>query len=205
MSVLLLAALASANPNGKAGVAATGCTCHGNAAASVSVELGAEATEVEVGEEVPVWLTVEHADGVAAGLDVHADGGAFAAGVDTQVKSGDITHLEPTPLSAGAHTFAFTWRADVDGTYTLRAAGMATDGNERDQGDWWNFADDVTVVVGTGVSPDTGDTADPGDTADTGGEPPPCGCASGGAGLAGSAGLGLAALAARRRAPRAAG
>ncbi len=172
---LFLVAGALASPNGKTGVASAGCSCHGNASSQATVTLTADPMEVEPGDVVNLTVLVEAPEGVGAGINIDAQGGAFGVGDDLRISKNEVTHSEPATMVGGAYTFAFTWSADADGDYKIYGAGLASDGNDRDVGDWWNFPPSVTVAVGAGGEPpDTGE-----DTGDTGEEPPPCGCASG--------------------------
>ncbi|MSQ03059.1 MAG: MYXO-CTERM sorting domain-containing protein [Myxococcales bacterium] len=190
--VLFVSALAS--PNGKTGVAAAGCSCHGNASSKATITLTAEPLEVEPGEVVNVSVLVEAPQGVGAGLNVAAQGGEFSVGEGLRSGPREVTHSEPTTMVDHATTFTFTWSAEADGDYKLYGAALASDGNGRDVGDWWNFPASVTVTVGAGGDPR--DTAE--DTGDTGEVEEPCSCASGSEAAA-LAPLGLVAAALTRR------
>ncbi len=193
--VVVISALAS--PNGKTGVAAAGCSCHGNASAQATITMTAEPLAVEPGDIVNLTVLVEAPEGVGAGLNIDAQGGEFVVGDEMRISKGEVTHSEPATMVDHAHTFAFTWSADADGDYKIYGAGLASDGNGRDVGDWWNFPPSVTVTVGAGGEPP--DTAE--DTGDTGEVEEPCSCASGAAAAAFvPAVFAGAALARRRRA-----
>jgi hypothetical protein len=201
MSMLLsVFTLAMANPGGKLGAAASGCTCHGNEAPRVEVTLEADTLQVDPGAIVNLTLTVANTGSAVAGFDLAAEEGEFVAGEGTRTDDSEITHDQPLDMTNDAASFMFSWSSPRDGTVRLYGAGLAGDGDGEETGDRWAFAEDVTIVVGTSISPDTGDTGEIEDTGgDTGGEPPPpCGCESG-AGATGAAALVAGALLTRRR------
>ncbi len=175
--LLVLLPLAVANPDGKVGAGVSGCTCHGNPSDRVEVQLGADATEVGPGELVNLTLVVRADPAAGVGFNVATKGGSFVAGEHSREERGEVTHSAPLPPTDGVGTFHFSWSADTDGTFRLYGAGLAGNGDGEEVGDAWAFANDVTVVVGTGVAPDDSGR-DSGD--DTGVEPPPCGCSHGG-------------------------
>ncbi len=174
--LLSLLPLALANPDGKVGAAVSGCTCHGNASGGVDVALSADATQVDPGAIVNLTVAVSGGHPAVAGLDVAANGGVFTAGEGTRVERNEVTHAGPATPAEGVGTFTFSWSAEGDGTFRLYGAGLVGNGDGEEVGDAWNFADDVTIVVGTGINPEDsgGDTG-----GDTGGEPPDCSCAHG--------------------------
>ncbi len=73
---------------------------------------------------------------------------APATGSGLQLSNGELTHQQPKTMSNGQAAFSFTWTApSTPGTYTLRAAGCAVNGNGNTSGDAWNFLSPVTLTV----------------------------------------------------------
>jgi uncharacterized protein (TIGR03382 family) len=196
--LVALTTLALANPTGKIGVAVSGCTCHGDPSSAVDVTLAADATEVDVGTIVSLTLTVEAASAKVAGLNVAGKGGVFEAGEGTRVDREQVTHTRPADFVDGSASFTFGWSNPTDGTFRLYGAALGGNGDGEEVNDGWNFLDDVTIVVGTGIAPDTG--SDTGDIGDTGADPGPgCGCATDPGTAAAVLPLLIAGLAQRRR------
>ena len=153
---LALVLPASANSTGKTGLSTSGCaSCHGNSAdANVTASFNASVTEVAPGDTITIEMTVESADTThtAAGLNVSATDGSFAAGTNTQVASSEITHTAATALSSGAVTFDFEWTApSTEGAITFSGVGNAVNENGGTTGDGWGLATDLEITV---VCPD---------------------------------------------------
>jgi uncharacterized protein (TIGR03382 family) len=93
-----------------------------------------------------------------SGLDVSATGGTLAAGSNTQLSAGEITHTASTVMSGSSTSFEFTWTAPAaEGSYTLRGAGIAVNNDARDSGDAWSLASNYTIVVDDGCDDLDGD------------------------------------------------
>ncbi|MFN7144723.1 MAG: putative metal-binding motif-containing protein, partial [Myxococcota bacterium] len=155
MSVLLLLVPAVfANSTGKTGSSTTGCgDCHGRSASTgTSVTFDADTLVAAPGERLAIELVVASSSVTyGAGLNVSATGGTLGAGSNTRVSGGEVTHSSTTRMASGAVTFAFTWTAPTaEGTYTLRGAGNAVNGDRSDGGDAWNRASNLTLTVDDG-------------------------------------------------------
>ncbi|MDP2315531.1 MAG: choice-of-anchor V domain-containing protein [Pseudomonadota bacterium] len=163
--VLLALPSASAYSAGRTGSSITGCTaCHGrSASAATTVTLAASDTEVAPGDAVTLTLVVANsgASYTGAGLDVSVTGGTLGAGSNTRVSGGEVTHSATTAMSAGSTTFTFAWTAPTaEGTYTVRGAGNAVNGNRGDTGDAWALAANLTLTVDDGCDDLDGDGAE---------------------------------------------
>jgi hypothetical protein len=146
---------AHANSGGRTGSSVSGCGgCHTtNGSLSPMVVLSAPATSVLTGSSntITFQVTTYSAAHTAAGMNVSASGGTFAAGTGTQVMSGEVTHLGGIPVDGSkVATFTFDWTApSTPGSYTLRAAGNAVNLNRAVSGD----ASQLTQLVMTVTAP----------------------------------------------------
>jgi large repetitive protein len=163
MSVLLLLSLVSpvhAKSAGKTGNSTTGCSCHGATATATTTTSFSGSATVEPGEVVSMLFVVATTSGsrTHSGLDVSATGGTLAAGSNTQVSLGEITHVAPTAMTSGSTEFSFSWTAPAaEGSYTLRGAGLAADNDGKDSGDGWNLATNFVILVDDGCDDLDGD------------------------------------------------
>ncbi len=83
-----------------------------------------------------------------AGFNVSATGGSLTAGSGSRASSGELTQSATASMSGGRADFDFTWTAPTTpGTYTLRGAGNAVDGDRRTSGDAWALAANLTITV----------------------------------------------------------
>lgn len=79
-------------------------------------------------------VSISGGPGMTAGLDVAGTDGMLAApagSTDVQLMNQDIVHVAPMTMAGtpAAASFAFEWTAPaVNGTYTLYAAGLSSDG-----------------------------------------------------------------------------
>ncbi len=156
-TLLLAPFLAHASTNGKTGRSKSGCgACHGGTAdGTTSVAFATDSTTVYPGDTVTVTLIVSTTDAshTYAGLDVSASSGALAAGSNDKLSSSEITHSAPVKMSSSAVVFDFSWTAPVvEGTYTLYAAGNAVNNNGGSDGDGWNLASNLTLLVDDGCN-----------------------------------------------------
>ncbi len=164
--LLFLALLtpALANSAGRTGSSTTGCTCHSASSSSTtSSTLAASATTVAPGDVVSLTLIVTSSSGLRTygGLDVSATGGTLAAGTNTRVASGEVTHSAASAMSSGSITYDFTWTApSSESTFTVRGAGLAANNNGNDVGDAWNRATSITITVDDGCEDLDGDGYD---------------------------------------------
>jgi MYXO-CTERM domain-containing protein len=164
MSLLFLLATspAFAYSAGKTGSTTSGCgACHGaTASASTTATFGATVATAEPGEVLVLTMRIANSGSATsgAGLDVAASGGTLVAGSNTRVTGGEVTHSATTAMSGGAVTFNFSWRAPTaEGTYTVRGAGNAVNGDRASSGDAWALASNLTLTVDDGCDDLDGD------------------------------------------------
>lgn len=162
-------AVALANPNGITGRSTTGCGgagCHGGAAnGATSVTLNGPLA-VDAGSTTDFTFIVGHATLQAAGYNLSiaksggGGGGTFEALDGSQVQGGELTHLARKDMVGGSASFPFRWTAPAThGTYDIRAAGNAVNGNGLNTGDIWNtFSATLTVRGATINAPAAGQT-----------------------------------------------
>lgn len=140
-----------------------GCSCHLNQSDATLITLSSESGQlvVEPGGTLTLTLAVAHENKSAAGVDIAVTGGDnMRAGMLNPIEgqglmraSGELVHTSPKSFVDGKATFAFTWTApSVAGTYTLRAAANAVNGNGNTSGDEYNlFSQTITVGAVTDV------------------------------------------------------
>jgi hypothetical protein len=152
-SCATLAALAYSG--GITGVTSSGCTCHGAQSSATTLSLSGNTT-TRAGQTLNLTVVVAHSSQQAAGVNIAVKDQqgqnvgtlAPATGSGLQLSNGELTHQQPKTMSNGQAAFSFTWTApSTPGTYTLRAAGNAVNGNGNTSGDAWNFLSPVTLTV----------------------------------------------------------
>jgi hypothetical protein len=152
-SCATLAALAYSG--GITGVTSSGCTCHGAQSSATTLSLSGNTT-TRAGQTLNLTVVVAHSSRQAAGVNIAVKDQqgqnvgtlAPATGSGLQLSNGELTHQQPKTMSNGQAAFSFTWTApSTPGTYTLRAAGNAVNGNGNTSGDAWNFLSPVTLTV----------------------------------------------------------
>ena len=152
-SCATLAALAYSG--GITGVTSSGCTCHGAQSSATTLSLSGNTT-TRAGQMLNLTVVVAHSSQQAAGVNIAVKDQqgqnvgtlAPATGSGLQLSNGELTHQQPKTMSNGQAAFSFTWTApSTPGTYTLRAAGCAVNGNGNTSGDAWNFLSPVTLTV----------------------------------------------------------
>jgi len=152
-SCATLAALAYSG--GITGVTSSGCTCHGAQSSATTLSLSGNTT-TRAGQTLNLTVVVAHSSRQAAGVNIAVKNQqgqnvgtlAPATGSGLQLSNGELTHQQPKTMSNGQAAFSFTWTApSTPGTYTLRAAGCAVNGNGNTSGDAWNFLSPVTLTV----------------------------------------------------------
>lgn len=152
-SCATLAALAYSG--GITGVTSSGCTCHGAQSSATILSLSGNTT-TRAGQTLNLTVVVAHSSQQAAGVNIAVKDQqgqnvgtlAPATGSGLQLSNGELTHQQPKTMSNGQAAFSFTWTApSTPGTYTLRAAGCAVNGNGNTSGDAWNFLSPVTLTV----------------------------------------------------------
>jgi hypothetical protein len=136
--------------SGESGKPGSGtCTdCH-SGGATPTVMLTGPAT-LATGATGMYTFKVQGGAGVVGGLDVAASAGTMVATEsDTQILSGEVTHLMPKTFASGAVSWAFSYTApSTNGTVTLYAAGNSCNHDGTDTGDK-SAATTLTVQVGT--------------------------------------------------------
>ena len=152
---------ALANGNGKTGSSTQGCAqCHGGGSGSTTVEITGPS---ELGPEATgdYQLTVTNSAMTHGGLDVSATGGTFQAGANNQLKSGEITHTSKTAMASGTVSFGFKWTAPAnEGSFSLKGAGNAVNGDGRNQGDTPGNPITFNITVKAAATDDTGEPTD---------------------------------------------
>ena len=152
-SCATLAALAYSG--GITGVTSSGCTCHGAQSSATTLSLSGNTT-TRAGQTLNLTVVVAHSSRQAAGVNIAVKDQqgqnvgtlAPATGSGLRLSNGELTHQQPKTMSNGQAAFSFTWTApSTPGTYTLRAAGCAVNGNGNTSGDAWNFLSPVTLTV----------------------------------------------------------
>jgi hypothetical protein len=152
-SCATLAALAYSG--GITGVTSSGCTCHGAQSSATTLSLSGNTT-TRAGQTLNLTVVVAHSSQQAAGVNIAVKDQqgqnvgtlAPATGSGLRLSNGELTHQQPKTMSNGQAAFSFTWTApSTPGTYTLRAAGCAVNGNGNTFGDAWNFLSPVTLTV----------------------------------------------------------
>ena len=152
-SCATLAALAYSG--GITGVTSSGCTCHGAQSSATTLSLSGNTT-TRAGQTLNLTVVVAHSSRQAAGVNIAVKDQqgqnvgtlAPATGSGLRLSNGELTHQQPKTMSNGQAAFSFTWTApNTPGTYTLRAAGCAVNGNGNTSGDAWNFLSPVTLTV----------------------------------------------------------
>ncbi len=152
-SCATLAALAYSG--GITGVTSSGCTCHGAQSSATTLSLSGNTT-TRAGQTLNLTVVVAHSSRQAAGVNIAVKDQqgqnvgtlAPATGSGLRLSNEELTHQQPKTMSNGQAAFSFTWTApSTPGTYTLRAAGCAVNGNGNTSGDAWNFLSPVTLTV----------------------------------------------------------
>ena len=147
-----------ASSNGITGYSLQGCGsgCHGsqNSATSVFLREGAGPFTVQAGASKSFTAVVAHASQPKAGMNMsiknssNANAGTYSNLTNCKTSGGELTHNSPTNISGGEAEFSFTWTAPIiPGTYTMRMAGNAVNGNGGTSGDTWNSMTAVTIIV----------------------------------------------------------
>lgn len=160
LPILILSLVVSslwAYSGGISGQTTAGCTCHSTSSSTATSLSLSGPTTVNPGSTNTFTLTLQHSSRPAAGfnLAIVNSGGQNAgslgtvSGQLTQIMSGELTHSQPKSLSGGSVSWQFTWQApSTPGPYTVRAVGMAVNGNgSADGNDQWNFLQSVTITV----------------------------------------------------------
>jgi hypothetical protein len=138
--------------SGISGHSQTGCSCHGSTAdTNVSVAITGPASVVPNSVNsytVTVSGNPTGSTGLGGGLDVSVNGGALAAGANTQVLGGDITHL-----NGNSRSWTFSWTAPATaGSVSMFAAGNSVNLNGNTSGDGWNLTN-LAITVGAAAAP----------------------------------------------------
>ncbi|HRI31564.1 MAG TPA: hypothetical protein PLQ21_08535, partial [Candidatus Kapabacteria bacterium] len=151
-----------ANSGGIIGQSQSGCgTCHGGAqSANTAVNvlpLGTTSISMTPGETRNFQIGVAHASAPTSGVNISivnaggANVGTFTAGTGLRLSNGQLTHSSPQPIGGTPRQtiYSFSWTAPTAaGTYTLRAAGNAVNGNgSEDSGDNWRIMNPITINV----------------------------------------------------------
>lgn len=150
----------NASSGGITGRSASGCGgCHGgqNNATSLSLREGAGPFTMQAGTSRTFRAVVAHASLSKAGMNLsiknssNVNAGSYSSLSNCSNAGGELTQPSPVNMSGGEAEFGFTWTAPTTpGTYTLRMAGNAVNGNGNTNGDAWNIMNEVTIVVESG-------------------------------------------------------
>jgi hypothetical protein len=152
-----------ASSGGITGRSGAGCGgCHGgqNNATSVFLRDGAGPFAVQAGTSRTFTAVVAHGSLNKAGMNLsiknssNVNSGSYSSTNNCSVSGGELIQTSPVNMSNGEAEFGFTWTAPTTpGTYTLRMAGNAVNGNGGTSGDQWNIMNEVTItVIGSGSS-----------------------------------------------------
>lgn len=147
-----------ADASGRTGRAqsTTGCSCHGTTrTAGVTVTLTGP-QQVLPSSTHSYTLTVTGGPATTfGGYNLKASAGTLAAGANSRLSGGELTHNND-----GVRSWTFNWTAPAaTGTSNFYAVGLATDGSGDEGGDDWNwyggavntpFAISVTTQTGVG-------------------------------------------------------
>jgi hypothetical protein len=148
VSLSIIYVTMSSDKNGNTSSSGTSCGggCHGNISTATTVSFANLPTIAIAGQTYTAQFIISHATNVKYGLNIYATGGTFATvSSGTKLSGGQLTHS--TVLTNG--TIDFKWTApSTPGTYTIKAAGNAVNGNnQKDAGDNWNTTS-TTITVG---------------------------------------------------------
>jgi hypothetical protein len=147
VSLSIIYVTMSSDNNGNTSSSGTNCgSCHGNISTATTVSFANLPTTAIAGQTYTAQLIMSHATNVKYGFNIYATGGTFATvSSGTKLSGGQLTHS--TVLTNG--TVDFKWTAPATpGTYTIKAAGNAVNGNnQKDAGDNWNTTS-TTITVG---------------------------------------------------------
>ncbi|MDX9789542.1 MAG: choice-of-anchor V domain-containing protein [Candidatus Kapabacteria bacterium] len=139
-----------------------GSGCHGtssNSSTALSVTSGSLLVEPGSTNSYTVRVSNSNSGIVKAGINIAVKTSVTGSdnigileapiGSGLQVMINELTHTSPKELSEGNADFNFTWTApDKPGTYFLRAAGNAVNGNGiPDNGDQWNWMTPAELIV----------------------------------------------------------
>lgn len=157
LCILAATDTASAYSSGITGQTVAGCTCHSQGSAtSLSFTSSSGSFNVSPGGTLTITFTVAHSSQSAAGADIgvvnssNQNAGTLspASGSGLQSVGSELTHSQAKTMSSGSASFTFTWTApNTPGTYTIRAAGNAVNGNGNSSGDVYNTGTQTITVV----------------------------------------------------------
>jgi len=129
---------------GQMGVAASGCSCHGNSqnpATAITVT-GIPMGGYIAGTTYPVTLAITNASATLseAGFDLNFSGGSIsAAPANTMIMGTELHHTSPFSLIGGSVNINFNWTAPAaGGAVTLNVSANAVNNNNATSGDQWN-------------------------------------------------------------------
>ena len=147
---------------GITGRSEVGCSCHGtqNTNTAVSLREGAGPFTVQAGGSKTFTAVVAHGSLNKAGMNLsiknssNQNAGTYSGTTNCSPSSGELIQTSTVNMSNGEAEFGFTWTAPTTpGTYTIRMAGNAVNGNSGTSGDQWNMMNEVTITVtGAGSS-----------------------------------------------------
>jgi hypothetical protein len=147
---------------GITGRSEVGCSCHGtqNTNTAVSLREGAGPFTVQAGDSKTFTAVVAHGSLNKAGMNLsiknssNQNAGTYSGTTNCSPSSGELIQTSTVNMSNGEAEFGFTWTApSTPGTYTIRMAGNAVNGNSGTSGDQWNMMNEVTITVtGAGSS-----------------------------------------------------
>ncbi len=135
--------LTTSSNNGTTGTTSAGCNCHGVAGLATTVTFSGFPTYYQLGQIYPITVVVSNATKLTGGFKISASLGTFinpSAGVT--INGLNAYHNTPKNMVSGNAVWTLNWKAPGSGNSTLivRAAGIATNGNNDTINDLWNFA-----------------------------------------------------------------
>jgi len=127
-----------------------GCSCHSGSTPTpdVTVTIAGPDT-VNIGQTAMYTLTVSKASKTGAGLDIAVRSGTLApVSSNIHLSNSELTHNNNIPMTSGSVTVQFNYTAGSSATLdTIWATGLATNSNNSESGDDWNWANSKRVVV----------------------------------------------------------
>lgn len=134
-----------------------GCSCHDDTSNPEVVVTISGPDTVTVNQTKQYSLTVSKSSKSGAGLDIAAKFGSLnPVSGNIRLSNGELTHNSNIPMSNGTVTVQFNYTApSTAGTDTLYATGLATNSDNSNSGDDWNWAPNKRIIVknSVGITP----------------------------------------------------
>lgn len=135
----------------------SGCICHDDTSNPEVIVTISGPDTVTVNQTKQYSLTVSKSSKSGAGLDIAAKFGSLnPVSGNIRLLNGELTHNSNIPMSNGTVTVLFNYTApSTAGTDTLYATGLATNSDNSNSGDDWNWAPNKRIIVknSVGITP----------------------------------------------------